>query len=63
MSRKRIASNLPLRAGMDRRSLLASSLLGGAWAALPASAARCTSIALTRTPAGGTAMSTAVPKS
>jgi para-nitrobenzyl esterase len=40
MSRKRIPENQPLRPGMDRRSLLASTLLGGAWAALPASAAR-----------------------
>ncbi len=40
MSHNRVPSNQPLRAGLDRRSLLASTLLGGAWAAVPAFAAR-----------------------
>ena len=40
MSSKRTPSSLLLRAGIGRRDLLASTLLGGAWAAVPASAAR-----------------------
>ena len=40
MGSKRILSDKPLRVEMNRRSLLASTLVGGAWAAVPASAAR-----------------------
>lgn len=40
MSRERIPSNPTPHTGINRRNLLASTLLGGAWAATPASAAR-----------------------
>ncbi|HUI79024.1 MAG TPA: carboxylesterase/lipase family protein [Bryobacteraceae bacterium] len=40
MGSKRILSDQPLRVEMNRRNLLASTLVGGAWAAVPASAAR-----------------------